>query len=78
MDADRLILATHSALQADGELLGPTERGAIDEAIRALRALETDDASIIEAASKQLAQATEGFAAMRMNQSIQQALSGKT
>ena len=36
LEADRLILATESALQADGHLLGPQERAAIDAAAHAL------------------------------------------
>ena len=54
-------------------------RGAIDVAIQQLRAqLESaTDAATIEAATKALAQATEGFAALRMNRGIANALAGK-
>jgi molecular chaperone HscA len=78
VDADRLILATHSALDADGDLLDTASHTAIQAAIAALSAASTgDDAAGIEAASKALAQATEAFAAMRMNRGIAKALSGK-
>ena len=78
VDADRLLLATRSALQADADLLEPQERTAIDLAMDALRSIAAgDDAAAIEAAGKALAQATEAFAAQRMNRGIARALSGK-
>ena len=77
VDADRLILATHSALDADGDLLDTAAHIAIQAAISALTAASTGDAAGIEAASKVLAQATEAFAALRMNRGIAKALSGK-
>ena len=78
VDADRLILATRSALAADGDVLSESERQEIDAAITALQAvLAQDDVSVIEATSKALAQATESFAAARMNRGIAKALSGK-
>ncbi|OYT88797.1 MAG: Fe-S protein assembly chaperone HscA [Burkholderiales bacterium PBB3] len=78
VDADRLILATRSALAADGDVLSEPERAEIDTAITALQAvLAQDDVSVIEATSKALAQATESFAAARMNRGIAKALSGK-
>jgi len=78
VDADRLLLATRSALQADADLLEPGERTEIDAAMAALQGSAAgDDAAAIEAASKALAHATEGFAAQRMNRGIARALSGK-
>ena len=78
VDADRLILATRSALAADADVLSAPERQAIDAAISALQAiLAQADVAVIEAASKALGQATEGFAAARMNRGIAKALSGK-
>ena len=76
---DRLVLATRSALAADGHLLSAPERARIDEAIAALEkaAREFTEAAPVEAASEALAKATEGFAAERMNHSIQQALAGR-
>jgi molecular chaperone HscA len=78
VDADRLLLATRSALAVDGNLLTATERDRIDQAMRiSEQTLAGADAATIEAASKALAQATESFAAARMNHGIAQALAGK-
>ncbi|HSV59373.1 MAG TPA: Fe-S protein assembly chaperone HscA [Variovorax sp.] len=79
VDADRLLLATRSALNVDGDLLPPEERAQIEAAMTALQdtAGASTDAAAIEAATEALAKATEGFAAERMNHSIQQALSGR-
>ena len=78
VDADRLLLATRSALAVDGNLLTATERDRIDQAMRSSeQTLAGADAATIEAASKALAQATESFAAARMNHGIAQALAGK-
>ena len=79
VDAQRMLLATQSALDADGQLLAADERGHIDGLMDQLRAVaaESHDAGAIEAATEALAKGTEAFAAERMNHSIQQALSGK-
>ena len=78
VDADRMLIATQSALDADGDVLSPKERAAIDALIVALRhQLDSDDAAAIEAATEALAKGTEAFAAQRMNRGIQQALAGK-
>ncbi|MBK6567491.1 Fe-S protein assembly chaperone HscA [Candidatus Aalborgicola defluviihabitans] len=78
VDADRLLLATHSALAFDADLLDAQERAGIDAAMAALSVGRTDsDAATIDALGKALAQATESFAAKRMNRGIAQALAGK-
>ncbi len=78
VDADRLLLAIQSALDADADLLQEQERASIDHAMQALSSARTlSDAAEIEARSKALAQATESFAAQRMNRGIARALSGK-
>ena len=78
VDADRMLLATQSALDADGGLLSEGERAIIDASITALRAgRESNDAALVEAATKALADATEAFAAQRMNAGIARALSGR-
>ncbi len=78
VDADRLLLATRSALVVDGALLSGAERADIDAAMVASeQSLTSMDAAHIEAVSKALGQATEAFAAARMNHSIAQALAGK-
>jgi molecular chaperone HscA len=79
VEADRMLLATKSALDADGDLLPPDERAQIDALMASLRAIaeNSTDAHAIESATEALAKGTEGFAAERMNHSIQQALAGK-
>ena len=78
VDADRIILAIRSALDADGDLLSAAEREAIDKDILGLQQVATgDDAAAIEASIKALAARTEAFAAQRMNRGIRQALAGK-
>ena len=79
VDADRLLMATQSALDADGRLIDADERRSILDAMAQLRQVATGVAgpAAIEAATDALAQATEHFAAERMNHNIQQALSGK-
>jgi molecular chaperone HscA len=80
VDADRMILATRSALTADADLLSADERAAIEALMTALQAAAADpgsEASTIEAATEALAKGTEAFAALRMNRGIQQALAGR-
>jgi molecular chaperone HscA len=78
VDADRMILATRSALAADADLLSPNERAQIDSLMAGLGdARAHGDAATIEAATHALAQGTEAFAALRMNRGIQKALAGK-
>ncbi|MBZ8141460.1 Fe-S protein assembly chaperone HscA [Rubrivivax gelatinosus] len=78
VEAERMVLATRAALQADGQLLAADERQAIDALIAETLAIAAGgDAAAIEAAVKALADGTEGFAAARMNQGIRQALSGR-
>ncbi|WP_341921700.1 Fe-S protein assembly chaperone HscA [Polaromonas sp. YR568] len=78
VDADRMILATRSALDADADLLPPEEKVEIDRLMAELAAIrQQGDAAQIEAAIKALAAGTENFAAQRMNRGIRQALAGK-
>jgi len=78
VDADRMLLATRSALDADGDLLDAEEREAIEALMSALHAARSaDDAAAIEAATKALADGTEAFAAQRMNAGIARALAGR-
>ncbi|MCR8960206.1 Fe-S protein assembly chaperone HscA [Variovorax sp. S2] len=78
VDAERMLLATQSALDADGDLLTEDERAAIDTSMAKLREAATGtDAATIEAATKALANDTEAFAARRMNAGIARALSGR-
>jgi molecular chaperone HscA len=78
LDADRMVLATQTALNADSALLSDAEHRSIEGLIDDLRAAKTsDDAAFIEAQTKRLADGTEAFAAQRMNAGIQKALAGK-
>ena len=79
VDAARMLLATQSALDADGDLLAAHELAGVLELMATLKALQhgATDAAALEAATKALANGTEAFAAQRMNRGIQQALSGK-
>ncbi len=79
VDAERMVLATRSALAADGELLDAGERTKIEDLmVQAQRQAASDDRRAINAAVKALADGTEEFAAMRMNRGIRAALAGKT
>ena len=78
VDCDRMLLASASALAADGDLLSPEERDVIDTLMSDTRAaLTMQDPAQIEAATQTLAKGTEAFAALRMNRGIQQALAGR-
>jgi molecular chaperone HscA len=78
VDADRMWLATQSALLADGDLLSDEDRTRIDALMAAtLEAKKLEDAAAIEAITEALAKGTEAFAAQRMNRGIQHALAGQ-
>jgi molecular chaperone HscA len=79
VDAQRLLEAVQSALDADGEdLLGEDERIAIAAAMDDLRQLATGpDTAAIEAQIKRLSQITDAFAARRMDATVKAALSGR-
>ncbi|WP_395700665.1 Fe-S protein assembly chaperone HscA [Aquabacterium sp.] len=78
VEAQRMALATQSALAADGELLDDTERAAIDALLATLsHVAASEDSAAIDAAVEALAKGTEGFAAARMNRGIRAALTGR-
>jgi molecular chaperone HscA len=78
VEADRMLLATQSALDADGDLLTLAERQAVDALMAAAGSARAGtDAAAMEAATEALAKGTESFAALRMNRGIQKALAGK-
>lgn len=79
VDGDRMLLATQSALNADGQLLSAEDRAHIEKLMQSLRDTVDSavDAQVVEDATDALAKATEAFAAERMNHSIQKALSGQ-
>ena len=79
VDAQRMVLATRSALAADGTLLSDVERAAVDSLLAETERIGlAGDADAITAAIDALAEGTEAFAAARMNQGIRQALAGRT
>jgi molecular chaperone HscA len=79
LEVDRMCLATNAALEKDAHLLAEAELEHIKQLMKlALESKSLDDAIAIENATEALAKGTEAFAALRMNESIRQALSGKT
>jgi molecular chaperone HscA len=88
VEAERILLATQSALDTDGDLLALDERTAIDAQMLAVReALAKSNDDAVEAAARQaglhdavqaLAHGTEEFAARRMDKSVRSALAGKS
>jgi len=78
VEAERMLLATRSALAADGDLLSTAQLDEIETLLAALQASrESTDHHAIDAAVEALAKGTEAFAAERMNRSIRAALAGK-
>ncbi|MDT8997829.1 Fe-S protein assembly chaperone HscA [Paucibacter sp. APW11] len=78
VEAERMRLATLSALQADGDLLSSEERAEIEAMLQRLAEVAGGaDAAVITAGVEALAKGTEAFAAARMNRGIHQALAGR-
>jgi len=78
VEAERILLATQSALDADGDLLSAEERATVSALMDALRQTAGgEDHDAIKAAVEALAQGTEEFAARRMDRSVRSALAGK-
>lgn len=78
VEAERILLATQSALDADGDLLSDAERADINALMDAVRqCMQGDDHAAIKAAVDALAHGTEEFAARRMDKSVRAALAGK-
>jgi molecular chaperone HscA len=78
VEAERMVLATRAALAADAALLTEGERQAIEAAVATTeRVAQGEDAHATEDAVKALADATEAFAAARMNLGLRQALAGR-
>jgi len=78
VEAQRLLEATQTALADDAQLLSTLERAHIENCVAKLQAvLLGDDRRAIDTAMSSLSHATNEFAARRMNQSVQRALSGK-
>ncbi|MDO8314423.1 MAG: Fe-S protein assembly chaperone HscA [Rugosibacter sp.] len=78
VEARRLLEAIHSALIGSAEILSLEERAHIDAAMLQLQnVVDSDDRPVIDAAMNALSDATNTFAARRMDQSVQQAFTGK-
>lgn len=78
VEAQRSILATQSALDADSNLLSDDERGEVNALLDVVRQnVNGADHAAIKAAVDALAHGTEEFAARRMDRSVRTALSGK-
>ena len=79
VDADQLVAATRAALNADGELLDPPARRAIDDAIaKVLHLRDAGDPSALVTAVEALNRATAEFAAQRMDRGVARALTGRS
>lgn len=78
VEAERLLEATRSALQADGDLLSADERAEVEVLMASVRETAAgDDHQAIKAAIETLSRGTDEFAARRMDRSIKQALAGR-
>ncbi|MFJ3047137.1 Fe-S protein assembly chaperone HscA [Herbaspirillum chlorophenolicum] len=78
VEAERIVLATQSALNVDSALLSEQERVAIEQQLAAVSATaQGSDHLAIKAAVEALAHGTEEFAARRMDRSVHAALAGK-
>jgi molecular chaperone HscA len=74
-----MVAATDSALAADSSLLATDERAAIERALAEVRRLiPGGDRRALQTAVDALNNATEEFAARRMNRSVAQALTGRS
>ncbi|WP_426109794.1 Fe-S protein assembly chaperone HscA [Massilia sp. PWRC2] len=81
VEAERILLATQSALDGDSGLLSSAERASIETLmanVRAAAATTEGTQAALHAAVEALAQGTEEFASRRMDQSVRSALAGKT
>jgi molecular chaperone HscA len=78
LEADRMWLATQSAMNADAHLLSLQEQSDIQQLMAdVLAAKSLENPADIEAVTEALAKGTEAFAAARMNEGIRSALAGK-
>ncbi|WP_194714479.1 Fe-S protein assembly chaperone HscA [Noviherbaspirillum soli] len=78
VEAERILLATQSALDADAALLSDQERDDIARLIESLRSTaQGTDHQAIKEAVEALARGTEEFAARRMDRSVRAALAGR-
>jgi molecular chaperone HscA len=78
VEADRILLATQSALDADGDLLTDAERADLLKLMEGVQEkARSEDHDAIKAAVEMLADGTEEFAARRMDRGVRAALAGR-
>jgi molecular chaperone HscA len=78
VSAGAIVSSVTAALALDGKLISEAEQNSIKTEVERLQTIAaTDDATAINQAVDALNQATEAFAAARMNASVSHALSGK-
>ncbi|SAI71789.1 chaperone protein [Bordetella ansorpii] len=78
VEARQLAESVRAALQADGDLLQADERERVEQCLtQADAAQQLDDEDAVRAAVRALSDATEDFAARRMDRSIRRALAGR-
>src|SRR5471032_591163 len=84
VEAERIMLATQSALDEDASLLSDEERAAVDVLMNKVRDVIAQsqtgavDHAAVKSAVEALANGTEEFASRRMDRSVRSALAGKT
>ncbi|WP_426056816.1 Fe-S protein assembly chaperone HscA [Janthinobacterium sp. PSPC2-1] len=84
VEAERILLATQSALDEDGGLLDDAERATVDGLMNKVREAIAQsqsgaiDHQALKLAIEALADGTEDFASRRMDRSVRTALTGKT
>ena len=84
VEAERILLATQSALDEDGGLLDDAERATVDGLMSKVREAIAQsqsgaiDHQALKLAIEALADGTEDFASRRMDRSVRTALTGKT
>ncbi|HEX8606177.1 MAG TPA: Fe-S protein assembly chaperone HscA [Pseudoduganella sp.] len=84
VEAERILLATQSALDGDAGLLSDAERAEVDLLMQKTRDTlaasfaGTVDHQAVKAAVEELAHGTEEFASRRMDRSVRSALAGKS
>ena len=78
VEAERILLATQSALDSDANLLSSEEQIAIHALmLQVQQQSKNSDHGALKAAISALANGTEEFASRRMDQSVRSALAGK-
>lgn len=79
VEARRLYESVQAALLDDADLLSTEERNSVDACLAAVGLLgESSDVELVRNATQALSDATEEFAARRMDRSIRAALKGRT